>query len=198
MSSSRGRLRALVLTGTAAGGVVAGHIVAYALLSPRQAERVALLHRSGHGYFPRALVAAIFLSAVAAAVAAGLGYRRGRAVAHRVEPASWLAMAARLAVFQGAGFVLLESVERAVAGAGLADLAALLLLGLGVQVLVAGAGAALLVMLDRAGEQVALTLRAPWARRPRPILRPGIAETPVPRLAVYPRCTPLRGPPTFA
>ncbi|HXF58122.1 MAG TPA: hypothetical protein VNO34_11240 [Actinomycetota bacterium] len=155
---------------TAWSGAVVGHLLAYAAVDPDPDARHRHLLATGHGSF-HVLVHSLAFVLPAALLLAGL-----RAV---LRPDSALGTRDRrlflpgLAAVQVPLFLLLECLERGFSvGAALSDPA--VLVGAGVQVLVAAASAVLLVEL---GRTVARAVTAPWrTRRPHP--------TPVP--------TPLR------
>lgn len=56
---SMSRIRGLAIGGLAWSGVVLGHLVAYLLVHPSEAERSALLENTGHGSFPLLLVSGL-------------------------------------------------------------------------------------------------------------------------------------------
>ena len=158
-----GALRRLVLGGTAALGVIVAHGAAFVLAAPNPHARQELLASTGHGYWAVAIAAGVglFVAALAGVVWAGL---------RTSEPASpgdvFRRFAARLALLQVVGFVLLEGAERVAVDGSLAELWTTPVLGIGIvaQVLVALVGAALVAALSRAVAVVALALRRAPAR----------------------------------
>ncbi len=185
-------LRRLILLGAVTAGVVGGHSLSYLIAVPHGGDRHELLAHTGHGYLAEAVLLALAVGLIAALATAVLGYRRGRGRGSRrmaFGPA-----AVRLALLQTGSFAVLEVVERILAGAGLAGLASLLVLGALVQVLVATLGAALLVLLDRAGEMVARALGSRWAERQMSPLSIAPRTQPSPKV-FFDRRRPIRGPP---
>src|SRR5687767_10720489 len=145
-----GRLRWVILIQAAAAGLVAGHFLDYWIVAPDGQHRSALLDVTGHGYINTAATLAVFvaISAVMASLGAGATRRRTR----RDRRPSWHATAARLAVLQGVGFVMVESVERVAAGAAPSGFGARVLgVGLLVQAAIAVITALLLTLLERTG-----------------------------------------------
>jgi hypothetical protein len=187
---------ALIFTGTTAGGLVGGHLLAYTVFAPDAGHRQALLHQTGHGYLPRAVVVALVLSALAAGLAARLGFRHGRAAER--PPQGLVRTALRLSALQASGFIALEVVERLVSGSGVGSLAGrLLAIGLAAQVAMAWLGATLLALIGRAAEEVA---RAVGFRPETP--PPSLLSVLVPDHAVVRRSdarpgAPSRGPPAL-
>lgn len=147
--------RTLVLIGTAAGGTLAGHLLAYVATIPDDSARAELMRHSGHGYLPGAAAVATLaaLSAIAATVAVGLRADRGtdwNRAGHR-------STALHLWLMQSTAFLAMEGIERMAAGAGLSSLSPrLLLLGVLSQAVVAVAGALILSGAHRVAEAVVL------------------------------------------
>ena len=181
--SSRPAARSAHLLGLALGGVLAGHELTYGILEPSSHARRAVALATGHAYLEVAnrLVLSLAVAAVAATVLARLlrGAETERGVA-------WLAL--RLVPIQVLAFVAMEVAERLVAGAPLHDLAAILPLGLTIQVAFGVLAAAALRSLWRAAGRAAEVLAdtaTPAARpaavvlavqaHPRPLL-PGPAH----------------------
>jgi hypothetical protein len=139
----------LWMGGIASAGVVLAHWLAYVLATPSALDRHELLQRTGHGAW--AYVVALAVGVLVATVAGGLRerLRRGRSYAPTAAVA-W----ARLLAYQSLLFVALEAVERIVSGGTPLTLATepVILIGLGIQVIVAGIGALALVGLDRAAD----------------------------------------------
>jgi hypothetical protein len=163
------RERFLPTAGIAAGGVVVGHLLAYALTFPVGSVRYRHLVEAGHGSFHRVVIASAFLAALAAAT---LCVRSLRTAERAHAPSIPL-----LAGLQVGGFVLLELVERHCrVGLALSDPG--VQVGLVVQVLVAVALALLLRGLLRVARAVASLLHrrphlrpAPAPPRVRPLVR---------------------------
>lgn len=153
------RLRFVTLFLTALSGLVGGHLVGYALLAPGEAARDQLLSTSGHGYLTRLTAIAVGSAILAGLGSVALGLLRQRDVAGGASGVRPVAI--RLIGLQVAGFLCLEVLERALAGAPLGGLPAVLAIGLPVQAVVAWVGAALLAFIERAAEVVAGALRPP-------------------------------------
>jgi hypothetical protein len=143
------------LLGVAVGGAVLAHWLAYVLAIPAAHTRAEVLAASGHSYW----VMAIKLAVVLGLAALGALFLRhlGR------PPSTWesgqeafSAIAARLSLLQVTAFIAMEVTER------------LFLMGLALQLIVASAGALLLLWFSRTAERVAEALRRPWLPRPRP------------------------------
>lgn len=165
-----GRIRALALLAVASVGLVAGHSLTYLKLAPSHGIRTALLGVTGHSYLDKAVafVPALALMSALYWVAAGaLNSRYGRP--------NLVGTALALALIQTIGFTGQEILERLVAGAPLHDLGTVLLLGIPLQLIVAGLGAILVTALHRAGRKIGHLLgRSGPARQPtpsRPMLR---------------------------
>jgi hypothetical protein len=144
--------------GLAAGGVLAGHGLTYALVHPDGHERAGVLAATGHAYLHLLEGPGLVLAVVSAvaAVLVGLGHVRPAP-----DPGS---LFRRLAAIQVGAFVAMEVVERLGTGTGITwpgDLG-LLTVGLVVQLSLARAGAWLLTTLHRTGERLADSL----GRRP--------------------------------
>ena len=137
----------VVLIGLSTVGIALGHGFTYAGLEPRGVAREAWLAATGHGYLPTfvAVATAVALAIGAAAVLRGI-------LAPRPEPRLPLA---RLAAFEMAGFVLMETLERVASGAGFADLPRVLPVGLAIQSAIACLLAVAVRWLHRAGTAVA-------------------------------------------
>jgi hypothetical protein len=169
------------LAGLAAGGVAAGHALGYALAQPDPALRAAHLAATGHGSFGLLACAA----GVAALVAvAGVAWRAAAGSADRAPAFRHVAAAQVLA------FGLLEVVERGFSPAAAARDPAVLV-GLLLQVAVAGALAHLVRGVVRAARLLAPRPRTPGRRdAPRPL--PDDPVVPRSRLLLG---TPRRAPP---
>jgi hypothetical protein len=190
---NRSAFRGLPLGGTAAVGVLLGHWLAYTVAFPA-AGRQAVLAETGHAYWLSAVRIAVVLLVVGLAVVVGRLARPATADSPRVP---YAAMARRLAGVQVGAFAAMELVERLVTGAPLAHLVdhQVFFLGLAAQVVVACAGALLLLWFGRTAEAVVATLR-----RDGPLPRPASAS-PRPAVALgHARVAPagaagVRGPP---
>lgn len=183
--------RAIAVIGLAAAGVVLGHWLAYRLAVPEPGVRAEVLARSGHGYWGLAVRGAVVLG-VAAAVLTVLAAIRGRDDS-TLHPQG---LALRLAVAQVLAFSAMEVTERLVVGAPVAGLLhhGLFLAGLALQVGLAAAGAAVLLLLARATVRLAAALR-PRRRLPaRPARWRPVAGF-VPRRPVLAGAAAPRGPP---
>jgi hypothetical protein len=145
--SKRRSIRPSVVLGLALGGVLMGHTVTYRLLLPDAHARAVELARSGHAYLAGADAVATVVALVALA-ALFLGSLLGS------DDAATGTIAWRLVAFQVAAFTSLEVLERVVSGSGSARLLPVLLIGLPVQALVAGAIAVLARLVLRAAEHI--------------------------------------------
>jgi hypothetical protein len=149
--------------------VLVAHWVTYLVGVPAPVTRDAALAASGHGYLSVAgeLASAFLALTVVAAFLRPLVGGRGAPV-----PVRGLAM--RLALLQVVAFVAMETVERLVAGAPLAELltGGLLAVGIVVNLVAALVGAAFLHRIFRLADRVAAVAGAggsPALRRDRPI-----------------------------
>jgi hypothetical protein len=193
---SRG-LRRFPVFAVAAGGVLVGHWLTYALLLAEPARREAVLSSTGHGYLRVASVTVLvlILLALGSAVMCALDARSVPAGASRA--ARIRRLFPRLWLLQGATFAGMEVAERLVAGASLGDvlLGRVLLVGLLVQALAAVVGAVLLHVLRRAAAGLARlvdSLGTASAPRILPSLAPCLNRLRAPLLA---GAAGLRGPP---
>jgi hypothetical protein len=143
------RIRVLVIGGLAWSGVVLGHLVAYLVTYPDEAERATRLADTGHGSFPLLLVSAL------AAIPAFLSLLTVR-VMRGDRALSPVSTAVLLAAIQVPAFLIMELFERGMSFEH-ALLEPALLIGLMVQVLVAVIAAVLVKAFVRA--VVALTSR---------------------------------------
>jgi len=115
VSWRRCRFGSLALTGAA--GVVAAHVVGYAVVYPGGHERAVYLYATGHGYWPFAVAAA--LVATSATLSAALCH--GWLLVHRPRRTAgptpfWLRLAG-LATWQMLLFGAMETLERLHTGA---------------------------------------------------------------------------------
>jgi hypothetical protein len=164
--------------GLALGGLVLGHLATYAWLYPDPDHRGLVLSSTGHAYLPAFAHLACVVAAAATAALVGRAWG-GR---ERGAAATFATLAGALAVTQACAFVGQEILERVLSGSPLHGLISgpLLVLGVGVQVTLAVAGAAIATWLRRTTRRVAAA--APWATRAG-MWRPGaLVPLAVPRL----------------
>jgi hypothetical protein len=159
----------LPLTGVAVAGAVLGHMVAYVLAVPSPTVRVAMLGATGHAYWTAAIAAASVLGLASLAATLQRRFRAGL-LASRPQPADRLGrVAAQLAGFQVAIYLVQETLERLEAGIpahALLD-GRLLVTGVVVQTAIALALAVLLTVVGRVAEAAGRALR-PRPRRAEP------------------------------
>jgi hypothetical protein len=181
--TTRGSSRPSLVLGLALGGVLLGHTVAYRLLLPDAHARALELAASGHGYLSSANVVGLVASVVALAALFLGGVLRTNVTA----PTH---LAVRLVGFQMAAYLAMEVLERLASGGGTQHLAAVLLIGLPVQALIAVIVALVARLLLRVASATADLLdRTPaWARDRAVALVDGSAT---PRRS--PRSGPARG-----
>lgn len=158
-------LRRVIVVLAAVAGVVIAHAVGYMAIFTDGTERALHLHATGHGYWTGAVALAINAGALAAAGAAWWGVQRAlaRPGGHKASVIGFVPLAlAQLAMYSG-----MEVTERLLAGAGLADLVHghLFVLGLLVQVAVAGLAVLVLRLVASGSERVAARRRAHVRRR---------------------------------
>jgi hypothetical protein len=145
-------VQAAIVGSASASGLIAAHVVAYALAVPDAADRAHVLRETGHGYLPAAEVSVLPLVLVAfflaaASTIAGRPGRDGNAL-------QWRPLTMRLAVAQCLGYFLLETSERLFTQGSLHGLLGpVLAIGLAVQVVAAAATAWLLASVGRSVEQ---------------------------------------------
>jgi hypothetical protein len=184
----------------AVAGLFAGHMLVYRILAPNALQRALLLAQTGHAYLPTAVGAGAALAAAGIIGTFLVAFQRGGS-AHgpgRHDRAMGLLRALVLpAIAQAAAFVILETLERVLAGAPLSGLLGPLLpLGVALQLVVGALGGLVLFGIDCAGEQAGR-----WAAGRAPVLkRHRLAAT----LPAQPARTPrsalaaafgIRGPP---
>jgi hypothetical protein len=195
--TDRRAFRGVPLAGLGAAGVVIGHWLAYAVALPDPVLRAEVLAHSGHGYWVVAVQFAVALGAVGLAVSVyrGLLARRDVAPAARLFP--WLAT--RLAVMQVGVFAVMELAERLATGDATRDVYThpIFAIGIAIQVLVAFAGATLLVWLGRSAAAIADAVRraAGQADARRQGIQLILHLVSVPRAIALPGATGVRGPP---
>jgi hypothetical protein len=189
MDGRRPRL-GLPALGIAAGGVLAGHWLTYLIVRPDHHDRAALLTVTGHGYLATVVDVALLLTLVASAAAF-----LSRLVRGDVMP-EFRSLAGRLGMFQVGAFVVLEVVERAVAGS-FDGILTVCLAGSAVQLLVAIAAAWFLQRVEQAAVVAASVLgraaRTEIGRSLAPI-RPSAAS---PNRRAGHVTQSIRGPPTL-
>jgi hypothetical protein len=170
----------------AAAGVVFGHWLTYRVALPNIQLRSEVLAASGHGYWLLAVKTAVVLGIVSLATVF-VRHLDGRDLDPTSGPDRLVALAARLSLVQVTGFVVMEVAERFVVGAPVPQLLShhLFALGLVVQILIAFAGALVLLWF---GRTVARVVRVLFAASPHP------GRTP----AVWPSLPVLRPPAALA
>jgi CDP-diglyceride synthetase len=169
----------LPLTGVAVAGAVVGHMAAYVLAVPSPTVRVALLGATGHAYWTAAIAAASVLGLTSLATTLGRRFRAGLLAGHPQPGERVSGVAANLAGFQIAIYLVQEALERLEAGIpphALLD-GRLLVTGVAVQTAIALLLAVLLTVAGRAAEAVGRALR-------RPDRHPERAARPLPDLVV--------------
>ena len=153
----------LPLTGVAVAGAVVGHMVAYVLAVPSPTVRVALLGATGHVYWTAAIAAASVLGLASLATTLRRRFRAGLLASHPQPGERLSRVAAQLAGFQVAIYLVQEALERLEAGIPPSALLDGRLLGTGVvvQTAIALVLAVLLTLAGRAAEAVGRALRRP-------------------------------------
>lgn len=179
--------------GVAGAGLVLGHWLAYAIGTPQAHVRDELLRSTGHGYLPYATQVALLAGAIGLV---GLFLTR---LTRREARGPFAGDVAKLAAVQSAAFVAMEVGERLLSGSSLHDLThgPLLVIGLGVQLVLAVAGALTLRLTEHAVE-VAESLRHAPAVPLAPSLVAGtaLAQVVAPRRPAM-RATASRAPPSL-
>ena len=151
----------LPLTSVAVAGAVVGHMLAYLLAVPEPSARVALLGATGHAYWTAAIAAASVLGLASVATTVLRQFRAGL-LRNRPPPGQSVGrLAAQLAVFQLAIYLVQEVLERLEAGVPLQALldGHLLVVGVAVQVAIAVGLAVLLAAAGRVAEAAGRALR---------------------------------------
>jgi hypothetical protein len=176
--------------GIAAGGVLVGHWLTYAVAGPRGNDALAATTHLEHGYLSMANDLALTLALAGIAVVF-----LGRLTRGDDASSTWHTTALRLGVFQVAAFGAMETLERATAGAPMRDLLDLIPIGVAVQAGLAVLGGLLIACLQRAAAFVESALgRAPaLPASPVAVLRAVAATSPRACLAVA--ADGIRGPP---
>lgn len=162
----RGAVHRLPLPGVAAAGAVVGHMLAYALAVPEGAARLALLLTTGHAYWSAAIAAGLVLGLVSLASTLLRHFRAGLLPDQPRPQVPLGRLAAQLAGFQLAIYLVQEVLERVAVGAPVASLLDGRLLGVGVvvQVAIAICLAILLRTAGAAAEAAGRALRQPLRR----------------------------------
>ncbi len=147
----------MAMLGVAGVGLVLGHWLAYAIDAPHALARHELLRESGHAYPPYATQIALLAGAIG--LVSHFLTRLTRCERH----GSFAGDVVRLAGVQSAAFLVMEIGERLLSGSSLHDLThgSLLATGLGVQLLIAFAGALALRFTEHAADVVESLGRAP-------------------------------------
>jgi hypothetical protein len=163
----------LPLTGVAVAGAVVGHMVAYVLAVPSPTVRVALLGATGHAYWTAAIAAAVVLGLASLAATLGRRFRAGLLAGGPPAAERLGRVAAQLAGFQVAIYLVQETLERLEVGIPVHALldGRLLVTGVIVQAAIALALAVLLAAAGRVAEAAGRGLRRP-PRRVEPAGRP--------------------------
>ncbi len=171
------------------GGVLAGHWLTYALVSPDFHTRADLLRSSGHAYLSLANDAGLVLALVALA---SIFLSRLTSDANGSP-----GVARRLLTFQTGAFLTMEVLERITAGDALGPLLHgwILPIGIVVQIFVALAGARLIRLLLRTADRAGELLATPPTIEPRGILATLPPRTPLVRSRLAVASVGVRGPP---
>ena len=176
--------------GVAAGGVLLGHWLTYAIAGPHGDAVQAVTTRIEHGYLSLANDLALALALAGVAIVFLGRLTRGDDAAP-----TWRATALRLGAFQVAAFGAMETLERLSAGAPMHDLLGLMPVGIAVQAGLALLGALLIACLLRAAAFVESMLgAAPRLPRPRAAAWLALAAPP-PRARLAVAADGIRGPP---
>lgn len=185
---ARGRRLSWWTGGIAAAGVLVTHWLTYRLAVPDAHHRAEALYESGHAHWPVLSAVGIALFTVASLRLCALGVRGGGRVA------GFRSTAARLVVLQAVAWTVLEVGERAVSGhLATLDDHAVLLVGLGVQVVVALVAAVVVRLTVRVLSAFAARADGPRPR-PRSVPMPVAASRPHHVLSLV-GARGLRGPP---
>jgi hypothetical protein len=164
------RIRVLVIGGLAWSGVVLGHLVAYLLAYPAEAERATRLADTGHGSFPLLLVSAL------AAIPGILSLLAVRVMRGDRSP-SLFSTAVWLAAIQVPAFLAMEFFERGLSLEQMV-LEPAVLVGLVIQVLVAVISAVLVKTFVRAVVALTSRLRRLPRQAPARLLAPAMGHRP--------------------
>jgi hypothetical protein len=138
------------LIGISALGLLTGHWLTYLVVDPHDSH---VFEQSGHAYMGRAAVLAAALGLMSLMYCLAVGVLKARR-----NHISLSSIGLALAGIQVVGFAVQEILERVLSGASLHGLLPVLAIGIPLQLLVAFAGALLVVGLFRAGEKIAAAL----------------------------------------
>jgi len=142
MRASVGARERIYLALLAFAGTLAAHSIAYWLVAPDPHHHASLMLSTGHGYW--GVVTPLAMGLAVAGIAGALISRSGAGARYGV-------VACRAVALQLVGFLAMETIERATVGGSLAVITEpVVLVGLGVQMLIALAIAGLLLVLTRA------------------------------------------------
>ena len=191
--------RAMVPALAAVAGVVAAHVVDYAVLFPKAGVRADHLAFTGHSYWPAVVTVAVAAGAIALALTAGRGVVRGwrggaTAAPTRRRDLAWLLLC------QGTAFVVMEAGERGLAGLppSVVLRSPEFWLGLALQLPVAWLAIRVLALVERAGVSLGAVVARRQRQSPRrhasglPLPAPaGVPESLVPASPARPRAPPL-------
>jgi hypothetical protein len=186
-------LRSVPTAAVAAVGVLVAHWLTYLAALPQVRARDVLLAATGHGYWPGAVRLVVALAGCGLAALLLSNFGTGGQEPQRL---TFSGLVLRLAPIQCAAFLAMECIERLIAHAPVSSVLSVhvLVLGVAIQTLIAGLGAFLLGLLDRAvaGVIASLRRRAPRLHGELPRLVRPTPFRPRPALA---GSTGLRGPP---
>jgi hypothetical protein len=140
------------LVGIACAGIALSHEFGYQVENPGMPQRVHVLQETGHAYLPAFV--AIALVALVLGIVGFLAHRIVGRAAENAPREVFLHTAVRLFGSQVAGFLLLEVGERFLSGGGISLTDSPVVPALMVHLLLAVAGALLLVLLARAVDAV--------------------------------------------
>jgi hypothetical protein len=180
-------------------GLFAGHVIVYRILAPGPLQRSVPAGGASHAYLPFALAAGLMLALAAGARTFRLGFQRATIRGTDRRRPGFAGTLILPAVAQAAAFIVLEVLERVLAGAPMGTLLGPLLpVGVALQLVVGATGGLLLAGLDRAGEitgRVVVARRRPAGPAIEPHRWPPATPTPGhrPRSALL-----IRGPPIRA
>jgi hypothetical protein len=176
--------------GVAAGGVLLGHWLTYAVAGPSGNDAHAVTAHLEHGYLSLANDLALALALAGVAIVF-----LGRLTHSDDAAPTWRATALRLGVFQIAAFGAMETLERLSAGAPMHDLVGLMPVGIAVQAGLALLGGLLIAWLLRAAAFVESLLgAAPGITRARVAAWLALTDPP-PRARLAVAADGIRGPP---
>ena len=174
----------------AGAGVLVTHALSYQLAQANDAHRHELLHDTGHEMWPPFVAPFMVAVLVLGLAGALMQHAAGRAAERTV---SFRAIATRLSLLQAIGWLAVETVERVATGDTDLSTRSLtpVVLGVGVQVVVAVVGAVVLALMMRAVD--AWRARRPaWPRRTAGLHPVSVAA---PNIRVIAAAWSPRGPP---